>query len=121
MERILKIINKMIKVDKSVVPDCIEVMLTGNKEEKTMLIAVMALVRSNASKAINAFVNNFLHTDKNNVDEFIGACQMFDLPVENCSALLALKGIKEVESDDDSKTENLEEDLMKALKAILGD
>lgn len=121
MERILKIIKKMVKVDKSVVVDCTEVMLTGNSDEKTMLVAVMALVRSTASKAIRAFVNNFLRTDKNNVDEFIGACQMFGLPVENCSALLALKGIKEVESDDTSELDDVKEDVMKALKAILGD
>lgn len=121
MERILKIINKMVKVDKSVVADCIEVMLTGNSDEKTMLIAVMALVKSNATKAIKAFVNNFLRTNKNNVDEFIGACQMFDLPVEVCTELLGLKGIKEVESDDAPELDDIKEDVMKTLKAILGD
>jgi hypothetical protein len=46
---------------------------------------------------------------------------MFDLPVENCSALLALKGIKEVESDDASELDDVKEDVMKAIKAILGD
>ena len=111
----------MVKVDKSVVADCTEVMLTGNKEEKTMLVAVMALVKSNATKAINAFVNNFLRTNKNNVDEFIRACQMFDLPVEVCTALLELKGIKEVETDDTSELDDVKEDIMKTLKSILGD
>jgi hypothetical protein len=121
MERILKIINKMIKVDKSVVTDCIEMMLTGNSEEKEMLVAVMALVKSNASKAINAFVNNFLHTDKDNVDNFISACEMFGLPEENCVELLKLKGIKDVESDDASELDNIKNDIVKTIKAILED
>lgn len=111
----------MIKVDKSVVADFLQILLTGSKEEKVMVAALTALVKSSATKAIQSFVGHYLQTNKDNVNKFINACEMFDLPEEACVALLKLKGIEDIESDDDSKTEDIEEDIMKTLKAIIGD
>jgi len=121
MERILKLIEKLIKCDKSSMKDMLEIMLTGNKEEKVMAVAVTALVKSTSEATIPAFVKHYLKTDKDNVDEFISACELFHVPEENCVELLKLKGIDDIESDDDSESEDLEDDIMKTLKAIIGD
>ena len=121
MERILNVIHKMIKVDKTVIADILEILLTGSKEEKMMVAALTALIKSNATRAIQAFVIRYLETDKSNVNKFIDSCEMFDLPERACVDLLKLKNIDPDESDDDSESEDLEDDLMKTLKAIIGD
>lgn len=121
MERILKLIQKLVECDKSSVKDLLEILVTGSKEEKVMAVAVISLVKSTTNAAIPAFVNHYLKTNKSNVDNFISACEMFNVPEENCAELLKLKGIEEVESDDDSESEDATDDLMKTLKAILDD
>ena len=121
MERILKLVQKLIKCDKSSIADMMQILVTGNKEEKVMAIAVTTLVKSTSESAIPAFVNHYLRTDKSNVDHFISACEMFHVPEENCAELLKLKGIEDIESDDDSEPEDLEDDIMKTLKAIIED
>jgi len=121
MERILNVIHKLIKADKTVIADLVQILLTGNKEEKVMTTALMALVKANASKAIQAFVVHYLDTDKNNVDKFIDSCEMFGLPERACVDLLKLKNIDPDKSDDDSESEDLEDDIMKTLKSIIGD
>lgn len=121
MERILKLIQKLVKCDKSGVKDLLEIVLTGTKEEKVMAVAVTSLVKSTTNAAIPAFVNHYLKTDKSNVDNFISACEMFHVSEENCAELLKLKGIEEVESDNDSESTDATDDLMKTLKAILED
>lgn len=121
MERILKLVQKLIKCDKSSIADMMQILVTGSKEEKVMAIAVTKLVKSTSEAAIPAFVNHYLKTDKSNVDRFISACEMFQVPEENCAELLKLKGIEEVESDNDSESTDATDDLMKTLKAILED
>jgi hypothetical protein len=121
MERILKLVQKLIKCDKSSIADMVQILVTGSQEEKVMAVAVTALVKSTTRAAVPAFVNHYLKTDKSNVDNFISACEMFQVPEENCVELLKLKGIEDIESDDDSKSANDEDDLMKTLKSILED
>lgn len=121
MERILKLIQKLVKCDKSSIADMMQILVTGSKEEKVMAVAVTSLVKSTTNVAIPAFVNHYLKTNKSNVDNFISACEMFNVPEENCVELLKLKGIEEVESDNDSESTDDTDDLMKTLKAILDD
>lgn len=121
MERILKLVQKLINCDKSSITDMMQILVTGSKEEKVMAVAVTSLVKSTTNAAIPAFVNHYLKTNKSNVDNFISACEMFHVPEENCAELLKLKGIEEVESDNDSESTDATDDLMKTLKAILDD
>jgi len=121
MERILKLVQKLIKCDKSSIADMMQIIVTGSKEEKIMAIAVTSLVKSTTNAAIPAFVRHYLKTNKDNADAFISACEMFHVPEENCAELLKLKGIEDIESDDDSEPEDLEDDIMKTLKAIIED
>jgi len=121
MERILKLIEKLIKCDKSSMRDMLTIMLNGSKEEKDMAIVVTTLVKSTSETAIPAFVKHYLKTGKDNVNEFISACELFHVPEEACVELLKLKGIDNVESDDDSESADIENEVLKTLKAILGD
>lgn len=119
MKRILEIMKRITEGDKKALGDLVGVVLAGDSEEKEFAVALMKLHRDAASKSVNAFVKHFLHVTPKSAEDFVTACQLFDLPAESCSELLKLKGINTDEFIEEDDDDDEVQDFLEGLKSLV--